>query len=207
MDLLFAARTPWAWDAERHYKKLAEENPQILQPTRRVKMVHDRETGLLTTGMATPLASVTSMEKRISITTSSVLDVVDSEKRVSVVTGSVPEEHRARVAWAFDPRYTSFRWDDDELTERGEDALVKKNANPPPQKGYEYHLSADRKISSWPITGCYDQCLKVASSEESALGSPRPRRVTLDMSAMPTSVPPPQGPEPRHASRHPLHPR
>lgn len=30
MDLLFAADTPWVWDAERNFKKLKEENPDLI---------------------------------------------------------------------------------------------------------------------------------------------------------------------------------
>ena len=30
MDLLFAADTPWVWDAENNFKKLKEENPDLV---------------------------------------------------------------------------------------------------------------------------------------------------------------------------------
>lgn len=31
MDLLFAADTPWVWDAERTFARLKEENPDLVQ--------------------------------------------------------------------------------------------------------------------------------------------------------------------------------
>ena len=46
MDLLFAAETPWSWDAEQNYSKLAEENPQILQVKRWSQVVNDNESHL-----------------------------------------------------------------------------------------------------------------------------------------------------------------
>jgi hypothetical protein len=46
MDLVFAADTPWVWDAERNFKKLSEENPQLVQAARRGQSVVDPETGL-----------------------------------------------------------------------------------------------------------------------------------------------------------------
>jgi len=46
MDLLFAADQPWNWSAERNYKKLAEENPQLLQAAKRSQSIVDPETGV-----------------------------------------------------------------------------------------------------------------------------------------------------------------
>jgi hypothetical protein len=46
MDLVFAADSPWVWDAERNFKKLSEENPQLVQAARRGQSVVDPETGL-----------------------------------------------------------------------------------------------------------------------------------------------------------------
>ena len=46
MDLLFAADTPWNWDAETNFKRLIEENPQIVQAARRGNSVVDPETGI-----------------------------------------------------------------------------------------------------------------------------------------------------------------
>ena len=31
MDLLFAAETPWVWDAEKNFARLKEEHPEIAQ--------------------------------------------------------------------------------------------------------------------------------------------------------------------------------
>lgn len=48
MDLLFAADTPWNWDAERNFKKLCAENPHLLQAAHRGESVVDPETGVIT---------------------------------------------------------------------------------------------------------------------------------------------------------------
>lgn len=45
MDLLFAADTPWTWDAERNFAKLVEENPDVVQAAQRGQSVVDPETG------------------------------------------------------------------------------------------------------------------------------------------------------------------
>lgn len=46
MDLVFAADTLWVWDAERNFKKLSEENPQLVQAACRGQNIVDPETGL-----------------------------------------------------------------------------------------------------------------------------------------------------------------
>jgi hypothetical protein len=46
MDLLFAADTPWNWDAERNFKKLCEENPHLVQAAQGGQSVVDPETGI-----------------------------------------------------------------------------------------------------------------------------------------------------------------
>ena len=35
MNLLFAADSPWVWEAEKNYKILCEENPELVQTARR----------------------------------------------------------------------------------------------------------------------------------------------------------------------------
>lgn len=45
MDLLFAADTPWNWDAERTFARLKAENPDLVQGTSRNHSVVDPETG------------------------------------------------------------------------------------------------------------------------------------------------------------------
>lgn len=45
MDLLFAAKTPWAWDAERTFARLKAENPGMLDITSRKNSAVDPETG------------------------------------------------------------------------------------------------------------------------------------------------------------------
>lgn len=47
MDLLFAAKTPWVWDAEKRFKELSEEHPEIAHAAHRGKVVHDPETGMI----------------------------------------------------------------------------------------------------------------------------------------------------------------
>lgn len=38
MNLLFAADSPWVWDAEKNYRTLVEENPELVQAARRGSM-------------------------------------------------------------------------------------------------------------------------------------------------------------------------
>ena len=45
MDLLFAADTPWNWDAEESFKLLREENPDIVHAATQGHSVLDPETG------------------------------------------------------------------------------------------------------------------------------------------------------------------
>lgn len=45
MDLLFAAKTPWVWDAEKNFARLKEEHPEIANAAHSSKIVHDVETG------------------------------------------------------------------------------------------------------------------------------------------------------------------
>jgi hypothetical protein len=45
MDLLFAAKTPWAWDAEKTFARLKAENPGMMDIASRKNSVLDSETG------------------------------------------------------------------------------------------------------------------------------------------------------------------
>lgn len=45
MDLLFAADTPWNWDAEAKFKQLKEENPDIVHAAAHGQVLVDLETG------------------------------------------------------------------------------------------------------------------------------------------------------------------
>ena len=45
MDLLFAADSIWNWEAEKNYRRLVEENPQLVQAAKRSQSVVDPETG------------------------------------------------------------------------------------------------------------------------------------------------------------------
>ncbi|GLI75490.1 hypothetical protein PoHVEF18_003746 [Penicillium ochrochloron] len=45
MDLLFAAKTPWTWDAEKTFARLKAENPGMVDITSRKNSVVDPETG------------------------------------------------------------------------------------------------------------------------------------------------------------------
>ena len=47
MDLLFAAKTPWVWDAEKRFAMLKEEHPEIAQAAHAGRIVHDPETRLI----------------------------------------------------------------------------------------------------------------------------------------------------------------
>jgi hypothetical protein len=45
MDLLFAADTPWNWDAEKNFARLSEENPNLVQAAKRGESIFDVESG------------------------------------------------------------------------------------------------------------------------------------------------------------------
>jgi hypothetical protein len=47
MDLLFAAKTPWVWDAEKNFARLKAKHPEIAHAARFGKMVQDVETGMM----------------------------------------------------------------------------------------------------------------------------------------------------------------
>ena len=50
MNLVFAADSPWTWDAERNFKLLREENPELVQAAERSKSIVDPETGEIKSG-------------------------------------------------------------------------------------------------------------------------------------------------------------
>lgn len=43
MDLLFAAKTPWVWDAEKNFARLKSEHPEIANAAHSGKNFHDVE--------------------------------------------------------------------------------------------------------------------------------------------------------------------
>lgn len=45
IDLLFAAKTPWTWDAEKNFARLKAENPGMVQMTSNKNKILDPETG------------------------------------------------------------------------------------------------------------------------------------------------------------------
>ncbi len=47
MDLLFAAKTPWVWDAEKNFARLRAEHPELVNRAHRGSIVKDVETGSL----------------------------------------------------------------------------------------------------------------------------------------------------------------
>lgn len=47
MDLLFAAESPWVWEAEKNFARLREEHPEIVSAARHGSVIHDPETGKL----------------------------------------------------------------------------------------------------------------------------------------------------------------
>ena len=46
IDLLFEADSPWVWDAEKHFAKLLEENPNRILAASRGNSVVDPEAGV-----------------------------------------------------------------------------------------------------------------------------------------------------------------
>ena len=46
MNLVFASDSIWNWEAEKNYKLLVEQNPELVQAARRNSSVVDPETGL-----------------------------------------------------------------------------------------------------------------------------------------------------------------
>jgi hypothetical protein len=159
MDLLFAADTPWVWDAERNYSKLAEENPQILQATRRVRMVRDAEIGLrISSADASTAVTISDAEKRFSMIASSKRDsMIPSSKRVSTITSSLPEVRPVRPDHAFDPRVTSFLWDSNEHIDDLEDASVEDGDSQATQQRCQCSQKAGQsgvRGPTWPIMAC-----------------------------------------------------
>lgn len=47
LDLLFAAKTPWVWDAEREFARLKEEQPDLIEAAHHHQRVVDAETGVV----------------------------------------------------------------------------------------------------------------------------------------------------------------
>ena len=54
MNLVFAADSIWNWEAERNYKILKEQNPELVQAAQRGNSVIDPETGTKRTGSLVP---------------------------------------------------------------------------------------------------------------------------------------------------------
>jgi hypothetical protein len=48
MDLLFAAKTPWVWDAEKTFARLKAEQPDLVHAAKKGEGVVDQESGLQT---------------------------------------------------------------------------------------------------------------------------------------------------------------
>jgi len=64
MDLLFAADTPWVWDAEKNFAKLTEQHPGLVSAARRGSSVVDPESGVGGTRRMRSVARVASLEIR-----------------------------------------------------------------------------------------------------------------------------------------------
>jgi hypothetical protein len=58
MDLLFAADTPWNWDAEKNFASLKEKHPEIAHAAHKGQKVHDVETGHVGEGSGTAASEV-----------------------------------------------------------------------------------------------------------------------------------------------------
>lgn len=54
MNLVFAADSIWNWEAEKNYKILKEQNPELVQAAQRGHSVVDPETGVKRTGSLVP---------------------------------------------------------------------------------------------------------------------------------------------------------
>lgn len=54
MNLVFAADSIWNWDAERNFKILKEQNPELVQAAQRGASVVDPETGVKRSGSLVP---------------------------------------------------------------------------------------------------------------------------------------------------------
>lgn len=54
MNLVFASDSIWNWEAERNFKILKEQNPELVQAARRGNSVVDPETGTKRTGSLVP---------------------------------------------------------------------------------------------------------------------------------------------------------
>lgn len=69
MNLLFAADSPWNWDAERTYRMLKEQNPELTQTSRRASQITDLEEALrqgsLNTGRKPSLEVRPDNEKKV----------------------------------------------------------------------------------------------------------------------------------------------
>lgn len=64
MDLLFAADTPWVWDAEKHFAKLTEQHPELVSAARKGSSVVDPESGVGGARRTGSIARVASLEAR-----------------------------------------------------------------------------------------------------------------------------------------------
>lgn len=87
MNLLFAADSPWVWDAEATYRTLKEENPELVQAAQRGKSVSSaldaeglgsRKPSLVTAGERRRPSLVTGAQRRASSGTQ-----VETEKSVN----------------------------------------------------------------------------------------------------------------------------
>ena len=54
MNLVFAADSIWTWDAERNFRILKEQNPELVQAAQRGASVIDPETGTKRNGSLVP---------------------------------------------------------------------------------------------------------------------------------------------------------
>ncbi|KAI4256035.1 MAG: hypothetical protein LQ352_002267 [Teloschistes flavicans] len=66
MNLLFAADSIWTWEAERNYRVLVEQNPELVQAAGRGQSVVDPETGVRKTSRGVSLDARAAMGKSVS---------------------------------------------------------------------------------------------------------------------------------------------
>ena len=82
MNLVFAADSIWNWEAERNYRQLVEENPELVQAARKGSTVIDPETGMPSTERRWTKASVDYDEKNGETRRPS---LVTSERKASLI--------------------------------------------------------------------------------------------------------------------------
>lgn len=91
MNLLFAADSPWNWEAEKNYAILKEENPELVQAAQRGKSVSSAVDLEAVAGGRKPSLAAQGQRRRPSL-------VTDLQRRASSTTDVEPEKAAAKHA-------------------------------------------------------------------------------------------------------------